>query len=697
MYIKRMIAALSVLVPLLAGCKADTLYDEAVAGLMSRADEALASGTTVPRPVDPAGGDTYIVIRDQGRALADCGAAYALSSDRKYADWAADILCAYAGMYQTLGYHPESWRTAEPGRLFWQVLEDSEWAFSAASGYLAMKDAMSAESRTLIEDKLFRPMAEFLMYGTADNTKNNYVFNRMHNHGTWQDAAVGTIGLALGDRDLVMRSLYGTDLSGEHGGLLQQIDELFSPDGYYLEGAVYQSFALIPFLEYGFLLRQVMPELDYLDKNDRVLARSADAMFGLSYRDRFFRLNDSYAKTFASQDVAEVLPWLYSLAPGKKWLLSIIRDCSGRVGADSAGKKAAEDIAAGLAEPFQPSSLKVSDGPKGEKGATMVLRGAGEDAPAVYMKACGQGSYHGHFDKLTIGVFDNGNEILTEYGSARFNGIGPRNAGHYTPLNRGYAMTTVAHNTLVVDGKSHFEGVTPYGLPYSPRVLAFKGDGGDLQYMAAVDSTAYPGVRMERWTALVTVPFLERPFIADILMADSAEPHRYDYPVHYSGQLINVNVPYRRFEEMKAAGDDSGYQHLWLEAEGNGADGTTQYTWMTGNRFYTVSTATGTATKMMLLRTGAADPDFYLRSEPVYMLREENACSHVFASCLESHGQYSEKDEGSCDPLPSCSSVTVERNAGAVTVRYGFKDGNAVSLHIDKELSLYLPSGHQIP
>lgn len=688
MYIGRMIAALSVLVPLVAGCKADTLYDEAVAGLMSRVDETIVSGTTVPRPVDPAGGDTYIVVKNQGRALADCGVAYALSSDRKYADWATDILCAYADMYPTLDYHPESWRTAEPGRLFWQVLEDSEWAFSAASGYLAMKDAMSAECRTAIEEKLFRPMAEFLMYGTADNTKNNYVFNRMHNHGTWQDAAVGTIGLALGDRDLVMRSLYGTDLSGEHGGLLQQIDELFSPDGYYLEGAVYQSFALIPFLKYGFLLRQVMPELDYLDKNDRVLAKSADAMFGLSYRDGFFRLNDSYAKTFASNDVAEVLPWLYSLAPEKKWLLSIIGDCSGRVGADNAGKKAAEDIAAGLAVPFRPSSLNLSDGPKGEKGATMVLRGDGENAPVVYMKACGQGSYHGHFDKLTIGVFDNGNEILTEYGSARFNGIGPRNAGHYTPLNRGYAMTTVAHNTLVVDGKSHFEGVTPYGLPHSPRVLAFNGDGGELQYMAAVDSTAYPGVRMERWTALVTVPFLERPFIADILIADSAEPHCYDYPVHYSGQLINVNAPYRRPAVMKAAGDDFGYQHLWLEAEGNGADGTTQYTWITGDRFYTVSTATGTDTKMMLMRTGAADPDFYLRSEPVYMLREENVCSHVFASCLESHGQYWEKDENSRDSLPFCSAVSVERNVDAVTVRYEFKDGNAVCLHIDKELTM---------
>ena len=88
------------------------------------------------------------------------------------------------------------------------MLEDSEWAFSAASGYLAIKDAMSAESRTAIEEKLFRPMAEFLMYGTADNTKNNYVFNRMHNHGTWQDAAVGTIKLCSGALDWMAASSF---------------------------------------------------------------------------------------------------------------------------------------------------------------------------------------------------------------------------------------------------------------------------------------------------------------------------------------------------------------------------------------------------------------------------------------------------------------------------------------------------------
>lgn len=674
----------------LTGCGQSTLYDVAVAEVTAFADSSILSGISVPRPADAVGGESYEAIRTHGLSLEACGTAYKLTSDRKYADWASDVLCEYARMYPTLGYHPESWRTAEPGRLCWQVLEDSEWAFQAASGYLEVKEAIPLECRTLIEEKLFRPMAEFLMYGTEDNPKNNYVFNRMHNHGTWQAAAVGAIGLALDDRDLVMRSLYGTDLTGERGGIVQQIGQLFSPDAYYMEGAFYQRFALIPFLKYGFILRREMPDLDYLDSEDHKLARSADAMFGLAYKGSFFRLNDSCPTDFSCNYVAEILPYLYSLDPQKKWLLSIIRDYTGKVGANPEGQLAAWDLAAGLAEPFVPASMKVNDGPDGDKGATMVLRGAGEDAPAVYMKACGQGSYHGHFDKLTIGYFDNGNEILTEYGSARFNGIGPRNAGHYTPQNRGYAMTTVAHNTLVVDCRSDFEGVTPYGLPHSPRILAFNGDGGDLQYMAAVDSTAYPGVRMERWTALVSVPFLERPFIADIFIADSSEPHRYDYPIHYSGQMIDINIPYIRPQSMNAAGGDFGYQHLWLEAEGNGAEGTTYFTWLKGDRFYTVSTATGSYTKVMLLRTGANDPDFYLRSEPVYMIREDNVCNHVFASCIESHGRYFESDERCVNPVTSCTSVSVDRSGSTVNVRYGFRDGNAVTLRIGEGMSMLL-------
>jgi hypothetical protein len=63
-------------------------------------------------------------------------------------------------------------------------------------------------------------------------------FDRIHNHGTWMTAAVGMVGYALNDKDLIGKSLHGSSKKDE-GGFLAQINLLFSPEGYYVEGAYY--------------------------------------------------------------------------------------------------------------------------------------------------------------------------------------------------------------------------------------------------------------------------------------------------------------------------------------------------------------------------------------------------------------------------------------------------------------------------
>ena len=63
-------------------------------------------------------------------------------------------------------------------------------------------------------------------------------FDRIHNHGTWATASVGMLGYVLGDTSYVNRALYGTTRNGT-GGFLKQLDILFSPDGYYMEGPYY--------------------------------------------------------------------------------------------------------------------------------------------------------------------------------------------------------------------------------------------------------------------------------------------------------------------------------------------------------------------------------------------------------------------------------------------------------------------------
>ena len=273
-------------------------------------------------------------------------------------DLADEYLEKAAAEYGRLGYHPESHLSGEPGRMFWQVLDDATWAMYAAGAYMKVRSSLQERQCKAIEDSLFRPIAGFLMYGTEDNPKNNFVFNRIHNHGSWLVAAVGALGFALGDRTLVDKALLGTDLSGCNGGFLKQLDELFSPDGYYVEGVAYQRYALIPCLYFAKLLDRERPELHIFERNSGALLKSADAFLAQSYDGTFFLVNDCDVKSFSSADLTSSLCTIYSRDTSRKWLLDIIARYAGRVTPDEDGRLVSRDIAAGKAEPAVPHSAE---------------------------------------------------------------------------------------------------------------------------------------------------------------------------------------------------------------------------------------------------------------------------------------------------------------------------------------------------
>ena len=97
---------------------------------------------------------------------------------------------------------------------------------------------------------------------------------------------------------------------------------------------------------------------------------------------------------------------------------------------------------------------------------------AGDDA-AVIMKATTQGLGHGHFDKLGFLYFDNGDEVVADYGAARFLNVEPKAGGRYLPENTSWAKQSIAHNTLVVDQTSHFNGDWREGQKHAPTVIEF--------------------------------------------------------------------------------------------------------------------------------------------------------------------------------------------------------------------------------
>ena len=96
-------------------------FDASMARTLAGADAAVASPIEVPQPRDGGGGYTHERHKLNYYEMVDCGIAWQVTGEEKYARRVADMLKAYADLYPTLGFHPVK-LSKTPGRLFWQTL-----------------------------------------------------------------------------------------------------------------------------------------------------------------------------------------------------------------------------------------------------------------------------------------------------------------------------------------------------------------------------------------------------------------------------------------------------------------------------------------------------------------------------------------------------------------------------------------------
>ena len=328
------------------------------------------------------------------------------------------------------------------------------------------------------------------------------------------------------------------------------------------------------------------------------------------------------------------------------------------------GFKAALAVDRGEAQPYEHQSVLLRDGPSGKQGALAVLRnGDGPGHQALVFKATAQGMDHGHFDKLHWIFYDNGREIVADYGAARFLNIEPKNGGRYLPENTTWAKQTVAHNTLVVDEQSHFGARLAVAERFHPELLYFRSGGG-VHVAAASMENAYEDVVFDRTLALLDGFVAEGPVVVDVLRVSSAGRRQYDLPVHFKGQLIATSPPLRTMtEKLSPLGSANGYQHLWLRGETRVAAGEMfSITWLAGDRFYTYSIQAEAPLEVLYTELGANDPELSLRREQAAILRLKNAGNTTFVSTLEVHGEYDAAEEST---VGSEGSITAVRRYGA--------------------------------
>lgn len=633
------------------------LLSSSINNIRYRIDGKLNDTIDVPVPKDAGGGYTHEQHKRNYTMMYESGILYQIYKDEKYAKLVKNTLMKYAAMYSKLPLHPVK-KSSYRGKLFWQGLNESVWLVYTSQAYDCIYDYLTQNERDYIENGLFKPMVKFL---AIDNEK---TFTRIHNHGTWSVAAVGMISYVMGDMQMAKNAISGPK-GYSKAGFLAQIDELFSPDGYFVEGPYYQRYSLQPFITFALAINNNEPERKIFEYKNGVLVKAVTTLLQMTEDNGdLLYLNDCLDKNWKTTELVWGVDIAYSLTKDKT-LLSIAKE-QGVVMISKEGAEVSKNIKEAL--PFEHHSVNISDGPLGNNGGIGILRTKNNStSTSLVMKYTSQGMGHGHFDKLSYTFYDNNNEIVKDYGAARFLNIEPKNGGHYLYENDEYAKQTIAHNTLVVDKKSHYNGSLKIGSKYSPSFYAFNGDSEE-KMISAIDTNAYEGVKMHRTMFLLSSDYFEYPVMVDVMKVDSKENHTYDMPVHYNGHLINTNYHYNAFiDSRKVLDEKNGYQYYWIEALSDSLPKVSTTTWLCENRFYSLSTITNNGDEIYLNRLGANDPKFNLRHEPCIMHRS-NGKNKTFVSTIEIHGEYNPQLEYTLNPYSNISDIVLDYDTDEYTV-----------------------------
>lgn len=637
-------------------------------------DKAIKAGIVVPVPKDPGGGYTHEQHKRNYTAIYGAGLLFRITGEQRYADFARAMLLEYAKLYPTLANHPAA-SDQRPGRLFWQSLNDAVWAVYSVQGYDAIRETLSAADRATIDANVFRPMASFLSAGQAEE------FDQIHNHATWACAAVGMIGYTLRDPAFVDVAIKGLERDGKFG-FLAQIDQLFSPDGYYVEGPYYQRYAMLPFVVFARFIEANEPNRQIFQHRGGVLLKAIRTSIQTTYDGYFFPLNDAMPdKSLRTDELYQAVAIGYEVT--KDPALLSIAQWQGRTVLTPDGLAVARDLAAGKARPFPFASQFLSDGPKGELGGLAIMRSGPGDADQVLVaKNAAMGMGHGHFDKLSWILYDNGHAIVTDYGAARFLNVESKSGGRYLKENETWAKQTVAHNTLVVNETSNFGGKWKVGDKLAPKQLFWSSDAGATVSTAEM-AGAYPGVRYRRTLVQLSIQGGESPLVVDLLDVAGDKPATYDLPLHYAGHITDIGFPLQSNPaERPVLGKAAGYQHIWVDATGTPTANNSAVTWINDNRFYTWRMLPPSGASVILGESGANDPKLNLRREPLLIQRVANATNVQFVGVLEPHGSYDAGEEKTTASASRIKALNHLRTADADLITIDLVDGRRVTLAI---------------
>ena len=448
----------------------------------------------------------YGVHSRYSRFIRDLGLAFRFTGERAYARKAAGILAAYAAAYSRYKRHNiRGEDKVGGGRIMAQTLDESVWLIPVAWGYSLVKETIAPAQRTRIEIDLLIAATELIREHRMG----------IHNIQCWKNSAVGCAGYAAGRDELVADAIDNPDR-----GFRVQIARGVTDDGLWYEGSLgyhaYTMEALWPLAEAA---RRAGTDL--YSARMRSLWDAPIALALPNGDPPGF--NDS-----GGGNLAGLAP-LYELGYAR-WQSPAF----GRVAARS--KRTSPQALLYGAETLPEGPLVPEESRILRAAGFALLRARGTVAA---MRFGMHGGGHGHPDKLNI----------VTWGAGKLWGLDPGSINYGVPLHHEWYRSTIAHNTVCVDGA--LQAATD-GL------LEDWKSGQDATSIQATAANVYAGVKLTR---SVTV---RANRMDDRFECVSEGSHTYDWAFHAAGRLT-TSV---ELAGKARPGDANGYQHISAVASG---------------------------------------------------------------------------------------------------------------------------------
>jgi hypothetical protein len=451
----------------------------------------------------------------------DAAWAWAVTGEKKYADFAAAVLDGYADRYLNYPMVCNSvndksidvgagkltkYRSA--GHMVEQTLGEAMLLIPLSDAYDLIYDsgALSADQKKHVEAGLLRPMAECIDVYKAGKS----------NWQTWHNAALLYAGAVMGDEALVKQSILEPK-----NGFVFQMRESVLPEGMWYENSWgYHYYTLVALTHMAEGTRRLgidiysnpMLKKMYLLAFDYRMSDGSLPRFGDAVQDTPMRPSVNEMAYAVYKD-----PRLLSSLPAKPSFDSI------ELGRDVS--KVPPEFPQGRSKLFAGAghAILLTDGP-GKLSAAMTF--------GPY------GGFHGHFDKLSFVFFGYGEELAVDPGRAA-------SQAYRLPIHTDWYKSTTGHNAVLVDGKGQKEA--------DGKLISF-GANDSYAAVAADAGQAFANVDHKRLLVLTPTYLL----VVDQLQSTDGKEHTFDWVYHNMGRVTACKLP----EGNAKLGDNPGYAYL---------------------------------------------------------------------------------------------------------------------------------------